>query len=311
MLCGLVLLRLFVLCLPRSLYLILGRWGGWLAYSLLAGERRKTESNLKLALGSERSDTELRAISRAVFGHLGQNLVEWISLAKFTPSNIDSIIEVRGLERMRAGLAQGRGVILIGSHFGNWELICPVLVMKLGVPEITVVGRRIYFDKYNELIVRARREKGVRTFYRDDPPRRILGALKQNQVVGLVPDQDVDSVDGIFVNFFGRPAYTPTGPARLARAARAVLIPCFMIRQGSRYRFEICDPIEVDMARGKDEAIREATEGWSRVVEDTIRRYPEQWAWMHRRWKTQENAPKDEGSGTKAVGRGTRGVPDE
>jgi len=284
---GLLLLRVVILCLPRSLYLVLGKWAGWVAYRILPKERAKTQRHLKFAFENEKTDEEIDRIGQAVFENLGQNLTEWISSTKFNVRNIDSIVDVEGLDKLRAVLKRGRGAIILASHFGNWELLAVTLTFK-GHPG-TVVGRRIYIDKINQLLERMRMSKGVDVLYRDESPRKLLKVLKANRLIGILPDQDVDSVEGIFVDFFGKPAYTPTGPVSIARAAKAALVPCFMIRMGNRHRLEICDPIEVDSASDKDDALRRATVAWSQVLETYIRRYPEQWVWMHRRWKTQKN----------------------
>ena len=106
----------------------------------------------------------------------------------------------------------------------------------------------------------------------------------------LLADQDVDSVDGIFVDFFGKPAHTPKGPVALALATGAPLVPCFMIREKNCHKLVLEDPIELEEKSDKDETIKFNTQKWSRIVESYIRRYPEQWVWMHRRWKTKAPA---------------------
>jgi Kdo2-lipid IVA lauroyltransferase/acyltransferase len=285
---GLILLRLFVLCLPRPVYLALGRWVGRFVYCVLFHEREKTEKHLQIAFGTEKGAREISRIGQGVFENLGQNLAEWISFSKFNAQNIDSIVEVHGLEKIREVLKQGRGGVMLASHFGNWELIGPTVLMKMPEVDGTVIARRIYYDRYNHLLVRMRRSKRLSVLYRDDSPRKMLQVLKRNHLLGILPDQDTDGVEGEFINFFGKQAYTPTGPAAIARAAHTVLIPCFMVRQGTKHRLEIGDPIKVDEEKDKAQAIRDASEAWTKVLEGYIRRYPNQWVWMHRRWKTQK-----------------------
>jgi Kdo2-lipid IVA lauroyltransferase/acyltransferase len=282
---GLLFLRAFICCLPRPIYLVWGKWTGRIAYFALRKERAKTEGHLRLAFGHEKSAEEIQRIGQEVFQNLGQNLAEWLNCNKFHAGNIDSLVEIQGLDKLRQVVGKGRGAIILASHFGNWELLAVALTLK-GYPG-TVIGRRIYIKKVNRLLERMRKEQGLGVMYRDESPRKALRVLKENRLIGILPDQDVDSVEGIFVDFFGKPAYTPTGPASLARAARTALVPCFMIRQGKGHRLEICDPIEVDREGDKDQALRKATESWTRVLERYIRAYPGQWVWMHRRWKTQ------------------------
>jgi KDO2-lipid IV(A) lauroyltransferase len=125
--------------------------------------------------------------------------------------------------------------------------------------------------------------------YRDESPRKMLKTLKKNWIVGIVADQDVDSVDGVFVNFFGHQAYTPSGPVALARASGAVLLPVFIIREGDGHTIAIDEPIELRDTDDKEADLIYNTQKWSNVVESYIRKYPDQWVWMHRRWKTKNN----------------------
>src|SRR6185503_11675146 len=106
-----------------------------------------------------------------------------------------------------------------------------------------VIARCIYYERYDRLLVDVRSQMKLETIYRDDSPRRVLRALKENRVLGVVADQDVDTVEGVFVDFFGQPAYTPAAPARLAAATGAALIPCFIIREGMYHRIVIEPPV--------------------------------------------------------------------
>jgi len=186
-------------------------------------ERKKTERHLKWAFGQEKDDKEIRRIAREVFANLGQNFVEWVSFPKFKTTNIDSIVETEGLEKFRSVLAQGRGAVLVTAHLGNWELLGATILLKMPDVNGTAVVRRIYYEKFNELIVQMRRSKRFGIVYRDEPPKKMLNCLRRNELLAVLPDQDTQGVDGIFVDFFGRPAYTPKGPAALARAAKTVL----------------------------------------------------------------------------------------
>ena len=126
---------------------------------------------------------------------------------------------------------------MLSCHFGNWDL--QAMYFALTGRPINVIARRIYFNKYDDFINKARRSKGVNIIYRDESPRKILRALKRDETVGVLADQDVDSVDGVFVNFFGHLAYTPKAPVALALATGAALIPCFTVRDGMGYRYII------------------------------------------------------------------------
>jgi KDO2-lipid IV(A) lauroyltransferase len=181
-------------------------------------------------------------------------------------------------------MAKGKGVIIVTGHFGNWEIM-PITLKIKGYPG-AVVGRRIYFEKYDRYLNSLRAYHGVNIIYRDESPRKILKIIRSGGIVGIVADQDVDSVEGVFVDFLGREAYTPAGPAALAKVTGAALIPAFMIRQGSKHRLIFDRPIELVDTGDKDKDLITNTQAWSDVVASYIRKYPDQWVWMHRRWKT-------------------------
>lgn len=172
------------------------------------------------------------------------------------------------------------------AHLGNWELLPRVFGLQ-GFRG-GVVGRRIYYEPYNLWVMRLRSFPGFRTIYQDEAVRQIHAHLKAGEIVGLLPDQDRDSVRGIFVDFFGKPAYTSVAPVKFAMAAGAPILPAFMVRMpGDRYKLLLGNLIRPKI-EGNDRAasIRKYTEAWMKDFEAVIRRYPEQWGWMHDRWKT-------------------------
>ena len=281
-----------LLWLPRKTVLALGRAAGSTAFSLLAKERERTLQHLRWAFGHEKGAAEIRELGRRVFIHFGEVAMEIARFPKLTPQELAGWVEPgEGVSRIRQVLAGGKGAIILTAHFGNWELMGAFLRFT-GLPG-TVIGRKLYYDKFNEMIVRLREKVMLRTIYQEDSPREFLKVLKENEMLGILADQDVDRFEGIFVPFFGRPAYTLTSPVKLALASGAPLVPTFLVREGERYRLIVEEPIQVEMKGGREETIREYTERWTRIVEEKIRQYPDQWVWMHRRWKT-EMQPEDE-----------------
>lgn len=246
-------------------------------------ERRQTLENLRNAF-PEKSDAEIERIAKGVFTNLCKNGVEWVSVRKLNKENIDLWVKSEGLDKIGRVLSKGKGGIVLSSHFGNWELLHVYFPLK-GYHG-TTIARRLYFDKYDQFLSSVRASKGVSVIYRGESPKKLLRLLKQNKLIGILADQDMDSVEGIFVDFFGKPAYTPKAPVAFSLASGAPLIPCLVIREGGRHRLVIEDPIEMEEKSTKDETIRFNTERWSRLMESYVRKYPEQWVWMHRRWKT-------------------------
>lgn len=274
----------FFRLLPSSVGTYIFGKAGALAYLALAKYRRITLENLRFALGSELPDARLKEIAPQVFENLGRNAFDFIKFPYLNKDNIDRVVTIKNKENLERGYAKGRGIIIITAHFSNWELMAAALRLK-GYPG-TVIVRRIYFYKYDEYLNRTRKAHDVNVIYRDESPRKALKALRDNNIVGIVADQDVDSVEGVFVNFFGHQAYTPAGPAALARVSGASLTPAFILRENGRYTLVIEKPIELADTGDKEKDLVENTQRWSSVVESYIRRYPEQWVWMHRRWKT-------------------------
>ena len=273
----------FIAILPLKIGLFLANIAGKIAFSLVAKQRNKTIENLRSAFG-EKKDAEIKKIAEDVFINLCKNAVEIINFYKLTPKNLGMWITAEGAEKVKRAHARGKGLIVLAAHFGNWELMS-VWFSFNGYPS-TAIARRLYFDRYESFINKVRASKGINVIYRDGSVKEVLKRLRNNEAIGILADQDVDSIDGVFVNFFGKPAYTPKAPVALALASGAPLLPCFLLRQNGSHRLVIEDPVEIEEKSTKEETIRFNTEKWSRMVESYIKEYPGKWVWMHRRWKT-------------------------
>ena len=281
----------FILYLfPLKLGLYLGSILGVLTYYIIRKERLKTLANLRLAFGKEKSEKEVERIARDVFVNLGKNLIELVNFPKINASNVDALIEDKGLGKIDKALHRGKGVIIMVSHFGNWELFGAYLTTKgYSGP---VIARRLRFEKYDRLLNKLRASKNIEVVYRDESPKKILKALKKGGMIAILADQDVDAVQGVFVDFFGKLAYTPVAPVTLAMATGAVMLPCFLVRERNKRAFIVEDPVELEITGNKERDIMVNTQKWSKVLESYIRKYPSQWVWMHRRWKTRPTEEK-------------------
>ena len=284
------LVGLIIVILPYRISIFLGGFFGGLTYIILPKYRDITLHNLRSVFAGEKSEGELRRIAREVFCNLGRTAAECLSLRKFTRETVKRLMREEDYRPLKEILSKGKGVVIIGSHFGNWEM-SSVGGVAFGL-DVTVIARRIYYPPYNKFLVSLRENKGVKTLYRDTKNvlRKSLNILKSNEVLGVVPDQDVDSVDGVFVNFFGKPAYTPTGPVIMAMLSGAPIAPTFMMRENGKLRLFVEKPIYVKNSGDRKRDMREYTQKWSDVVEKYIKKYPSQWVWMHKRWKTKPTA---------------------
>jgi KDO2-lipid IV(A) lauroyltransferase len=278
--------HLIIVLLPVRLAIFFGSFFGSLAFDITERYRNLTIENLSTVFADEKDPSEINQIARDVFRNLGMTAAECLSLTKLSGRDILRFIISPSFVILEDALSQGKGCIVIGNHFGNWE-IAPAFGAPRG-HKVAVIARRIYYHKYNELLVSLRRSKGVETIYRDDKDvlKKSLGVLKSNGILGIVPDQDVDSVDGVFVNFFGRPAYTPSGPVLMAMLSGAPVVQSFVVRKDGKLHLYIEGPIYINKTKERKAAVQKYTQEWSDRLEKYIREYPSQWVWMHKRWKT-------------------------
>lgn len=274
--------------LPRSWALALVSGLAGLAFEIVSRQRNKALENLRFAYGQEKSPAEIKRIAKRVFENLAMTGVEMLQFPKLTEAKVAKIVDASEAQKVYDQLlAEGKGLISMTAHIGNWELLAGAFGVK-GYRG-GVLGRRIYYEPYNRWIVGLRAALKVPTVYRDDSSKEILKFLKRNEIVGLLPDQDMDSMKGIFVPFFGHSAYTTVAPARLSIASGAPMLPNFMIRTDrEHYKVVVGEVIRPLEGLSRDEAISRMTLSWMKQFEKVIRQYPEQWAWMHNRWKTRE-----------------------
>jgi KDO2-lipid IV(A) lauroyltransferase len=283
-----------VYLLPRRVALALARGFGNLGYFLVARQRNKIFENLRQAYGDQKNTTELKVIARKVFENAAQTAVEILQFPKLNEAKIDSFVDLEGTpEYLRSLLKEGKGIISLTAHIGNWELLAGALCLK-GIP-MTVIGRKIYYEPYNRWIVQIRESVKMRLLYRDQSAREIIACLKKNEMIGILPDQDIDSLPGIWVDFFGRPAYTLTAPVKLALKTGSPIIAGFLVRlPGDRYRLAYEQAIRPVIETTFEEAVKKYTIQWMQQFERIIRQYPDQWMWMHDRWKTKPSVIEKE-----------------
>ncbi len=258
---------------------------GSLVYRVLSSPRGLAIHHLQTALGQTLSADEIRKVAREVFQNLVLNLFECIQFSEMDDEQLLGRIETKGWEHVEAVSRAGLGGIFVTGHIGNWELLA-AYTAKMGYAT-NVVARRIYLEPLNEKLVKMRERMGVKTLYRDISMRSMIRCLQQNQFLGIVPDQDVRRIGGIFVNFFGRPAYTPVGPALLALASEAPIITGRDIRMGRRHLFTFDPPVYANRTLPREEEVRRLVTHYTKRIEEFIREHPSQWVWTHRRWRTQ------------------------
>jgi KDO2-lipid IV(A) lauroyltransferase len=269
--------------MSRRTALRFGEALGKTAFQLFSGERKRVQKHLTIAF-PDLSSRRIAQLARQVFVHLGKNAIDLMRLGSSPKDQLDRIVCAEGLEHLDRAQAEGKGVILLAGHIGNWELLGVCLAMK-GYP-ISAVGRSLNNQKLDRLLVSHRERFDIQNIARGKATREILRALHRGEFVALLIDQDTN-VEGAFVDFFGRPAFTPTGPVTLSLKLGAPIVPVAIHRErDDTYHLIVRPQIELVRTGDETEDRRINTAHCSKIIEEFIREHPAQWVWMHRRWKT-------------------------
>ena len=268
--------------LPMRAVIALGTAVGRAFFLVDRGHRRLAIDNLHAAFPL-RSEAECRAICRETFSHFGRLLVVLLKFSTMRSDQMLACVEFDGEERVVHAHAQGRGVLLFTGHFGYWEI--NALVHALSIKPMAVLARPLDNPLLQDLLESVRTRTGNSVFYRRGAIRRVLRALDANQAIAFLIDQHMQPADAVYVDFFNRPAATTSALAALALRTGAPIVPVFALPlPGGRFRMVY--EHAVDPPRGDDaDAIREFTQRCTDVLEMYVRRYPELWLWMHRRWR--------------------------
>ena len=273
--------------LPMRLVLAAGTALGRAFYAVDRVHRRQAVGNLVAAFPL-RTPAECRAIARDMFSHFGRLLMVLLKFSTLTPRRMLDRVEFEGEERVIAAHGHGRGVLLFTGHFGFWEI--NALVHALALHPIAVLARPLDNPLLHDLLETMRRSTGNAVIYRRGAIRRVLRALGENRAVAILIDQHIHT-DAVYVDFFERPAATTSALAALALRTGAPVVPVFALPlRGGRFRMVYEHPVDPPRADDPD-AIREFTQRCTDVLEMYVRRYPELWLWMHRRWRDVE--PRD------------------
>jgi KDO2-lipid IV(A) lauroyltransferase len=271
---------------PRKLSLFIGSNLGKFAYLILPEARQTIFKNLKTAFPYLDINT-CKKISLKVFESLGQNSTDAVRLQKMSREEINKIVETEGMKHFDEAYRLGRGVMAVTGHIGNFELLA--VYFSLRGYKVSVIGRELYDPRLNELLVQSRRKMEVETIPSSVGVKEVIKALNSGSALGVLIDQDSSRFRGIFVNFFGKPARTPVGPLILALRLGSPIVPMAIIstRKGN-YKIIIREEILPLSEKSRDENIVYLTQKCTDFLEKIIREYPDQWVWVHERWR---NAP--------------------
>ena len=271
--------------LPRAMARAVGIALGLVVYAVHGRLRRVGMRNLQLAYPNM-PRRERRRILRREFISLGRQLAEFCLFPRYTPENLSEVLIYDGFENFERAFARGKGVLFLTGHLGAWEL--SAFAHSLHGHPLAIVMRSLDNPQVDALIQRYRTLHGNRTVDKDDFVRGLLSAMRAGETVGILMDTNMTPPQGVFVDFFGMKACTASGLARIALRTDAAVVPGFSVWDSKlrKYILHFDPPVEL-IRTGDDQAdVIANTAKFTRIIEDFVRKYPDQWLWVHRRWKT-------------------------
>jgi Kdo2-lipid IVA lauroyltransferase/acyltransferase len=271
--------------LPRPLSRAAAISLAWLIYLLHVRLRHVGMRNLAMAF-PEKSRREHASILRGEFTSLGRQLAEVCQFPRYTRENVNRVVVYDGFENYERAFVRGKGVLFLTAHFGGWEL--SAFVHSLHGHWLHIVMRDLDNGYIDRLVQRYRSMYGNTTVSKDNFVRGLLAAMKAGEVVGILMDTNMTPPQGVFVDFFGIPACTASGLARIALRSDAAVVPGFTIWDSKlgKYRLRFDPAVNLVRTGNDEDDIVSNTQVFTKIIEDYVRRYPDQWLWVHRRWKT-------------------------
>jgi KDO2-lipid IV(A) lauroyltransferase len=286
---GAVILFSVINITPRKCALFIGETLGLIAYLLIGKERHKALTNIDRAYGDDITCRRKREIIRRSFITFGRSTVEVMRMRRHFHGQMRPDVEVVGREKFEAAYNRGKGIIAFTGHIGNFELLA-AWVAQHGYKS-AVIGREMYDKRLDKMLIANRTDLGLVNVRTDDSPRKILRLLHDGYAIGFLIDTDSFRVAGELTPFYGRLAKTPTGPTELGLLSGAAFVPMFCLSfPGGKYKLIFGDELIPESRERSRENIYRITSQMTRVIENLIREYPEQWIWMHNRWHTRPDA---------------------
>lgn len=257
-----------------------------LGYRVAKKQRKIARESLTIVFGQSKSKEEIEAVAQDCFTLMAKSAVELMFLMD-RPALLKKSVEFAGRENLDNALARGEGVILVSAHFGNF----PLLMAKLALSGYKIAGimRPMRDGRVEKIFLKKRNRLGVKTIYsqpRNTCVNETIEALRNNEIVFIPLDQNFGT-GGIFVNFFGQKAATATGPVVLAQRTKAALVACFIVRQkDNSHKLIFEPPLALEEGENAQKTIVFNIQRLTDIIEAYIRKYPAEWGWVHRRWKT-------------------------
>ncbi|MDR1122766.1 MAG: lysophospholipid acyltransferase family protein [Endomicrobium sp.] len=258
---------------------------GNIAYYIVKEGVKNAKKNLKKCF-PEKSNEDIKRMVKKIFFLEAMNFFELTNFPRMNSRFMRNIAHVEKFDRIQKSLRSGKGILFASAHTGNWEITAAIMA-EMGIP-VNVVVKKIYIDGLNNMLVGYRKSKNIKVILRgaSDSGIKLLRALKRGETIAMLIDQDVD-VAGVFVNFFGQKAWTPSGLAVLALKTKADVYVAFDQRIDKyKHKTVINGPISFTKTDDFGKDIEKLTQDITSILEEHIKKHPEQWVWFHNRWKT-------------------------
>ena len=270
--------------LPRAVARRLAAFVAAILFALMPRLRRTVEFNLRLAF-PESSDAQRKEVTRKMVRNLGWMAAEFSRFPRLTKENIEEVVVLDGHENFLEGQRRRRGVLYLTGHIGSWELSSFAHALY-GYP-LHYMARPLDNAPLDALVNQYRCLSGNAPIFKNESARVMLKTLKEAGTVGILADQNTMPEEGVFVDFFGKSACTTTGIARVALHTGAAVVPGYAYWEESiqKYRLRFEPPVELVQTGDTERDILENTQKFTRIIEEIIRKYPDQWVWIHKRWK--------------------------
>lgn len=273
---------------PRKIWLSLFGFLGGIGYYTATYSRKVAINNLTLAYGQEKSEQEIRALAKKVFVMIGKNGADIIRSYRITSRDTyERLRVITGVEHLEMAYAKGKGVIFLTAHLGAFELCATEMAVRGYKP--LIIGTAMKDERLTELLWRQRSKLGASAIERGKETVRLIKTLKSGGTVAILIDQDT-RVKSVFVDFFGKPCSTPIGAAVLALKTGAAVVPVFLHLREDGMQEVTCYPeVELEQTGNEEQDVLANTQKFTGIIESEVRKYPEQWLWIHERWKTRPN----------------------
>lgn len=271
---------------PRKWTLAIYEKLGRIAYYIFPQERKRIREHIQHALADEANSIDPDQFSKTLFRNIAKNVADiFITRSFTTAAELDRFVSTQGFEHLEKAYQRGNGVIGLTCHMGAFELVGPNLSLR-GY-KTSIVGRKLKNPKMDQLLVEYRKNHGSKVIYSGEGVLKLVRALKKGEIIGLLIDQDIRWAKGLFVDFFGKPAYTPIGAAWLAQSTEAAVVPMAIRRLPDDQQVVTMLPeLEISKTGDTEHDLQINTQRFSDALEQLIRLDLTQWVWMHKRWKT-------------------------